>query len=82
MTEAELIYAIEAARGGMGYEAWTIGITDDPGRRKDEHGNPVGWRSWEANSELTARLVEHGFRDKGMKGSPSGRTAPTYVYIF
>ena len=31
MTEAELIHAIEAATGGMGYEAWTIGITDDPG---------------------------------------------------
>ena len=82
MTEAELIHAIELARGGMGYEAWTIGITDDPGRRKAEHGNPVGWRSWQADSGLTARQVERGFRDKGMKGSPGGGTTPTYVYIF
>ena len=82
MTAAELIDAIELARGGMGYEAWTIGITDGPGRRRADHGNPRSWRSWPADSELTARRVERGFRDKGMKGSPGGGAVPTYVYIF
>ena len=82
MTEAELVRAIEMARGGMGYGAWTIGITDDPGRSRAEHHNPVGWRSWQADSERSARLVEQGCRDMGMKGSPSGGVAPTHVYIF
>ena len=82
MTEPALILAVEIARGGLGYEAWTIGITDDPGRRKAEHGNPASWRSWQADSELTARRVEQGCRDQGMKGSPGGGTAPTSVYNF
>ena len=30
MTEAELLRAIEIASGGLGYAAWTVGITDDP----------------------------------------------------
>ena len=81
MTEAALIYAIEAA-AGLSYEAWTIGITDDPSRHRAEHGNPASWRLWQADSELKARRVERGCRDKGMKGSPGGGSASTYVYIF
>ena len=82
VTEAALRLAIEVASGGLGYAAWTIGITDDPGRSRAEHGNPVGWRSWQADSEPTTRLIEQTFRDQGMKGSPAGGSAPTYVYIF
>ena len=87
VTEAGLIRSIERrvieiAREGTGYERWTVGITDDPGRSKAEQGNPLGWRSWRADSEPTARRVEQGFRDKGMKGSPGGGAAPIYVYIF
>ncbi len=81
VTERALIYAIEAATG-LSYEAWAIGITDDPGRQRTEHGNPASWRSWQADREFTARRVEQGCRDKGMKGSPGGGTAATYVYIF
>ncbi len=82
MTERALIYAIEAAKGRLGYAAWTIGITDDPSRRRAEHGNPASWRSWQAESELTARRVERECRDKGMRGSPGGGSASIYVYIF
>ena len=82
MTEAELVRAIEMARGGMGYRAWTIGITDDPGRSRAEHHNPGGWRSWHADSERSARLVEQGCRDMGMKASAAAATGATYVYIF
>ena len=82
MTEAALLLAIEVASRGLGYAAWTIGITDDPGRSRAERGNPVGWRSWQADSEPTARRVEEAFRDRGMKGGPSGGSAPRYVYIF
>ena len=82
LTEAELLRAISGAIGSMGYEAWTIGITDQPGRSRAERGNPASWRSWQADSEFTARRVEQGCRDQGMKGSPGGGTAATYVYIF
>ena len=82
MTEEALLRAIGVARGALDYEAWTIGITDNPGRSRAERGNPASWRSWQADSEFTARRVEQGCRDKGMKGSTGGGTAATYVYIF
>ena len=82
MPEAALIYEIEVARAGMDYEAWTVGITDNPARSRVEHGAPVGWRSWPADSELTARRVEQGCRGKGMKASAAGATGAAYVYIF
>ena len=81
MTEAEVLRAIEIARGGLGYAAWTVGITDDPGRSRAEHDNPVGWRSWRADSEPPTRRVEQAFRDQGMKESPAGGSASIYVYI-
>ncbi len=67
------------------YSIWTIGITNDPERRKDEHdtGNKVKhWKDWKANSESDARTIEKYFLDKGMKGDTGGGTTPTYVYIF
>ena len=82
MTEAALLPAIRVASGGLGYAAWTIGITDDPSRSRAEHGNPVGWRSWQGESERTTRRVEQALRGQGMKGTPGGGSAPTYVYIF
>ena len=82
MTEAELLRAIGVARGSLDYKAWTVGITDNPARSRVEHGAPVGWRSWPADSELTARRVEQGCRGKGMKASAAGATGATYVYIF
>ena len=82
LTEEALLRAIGVARGALDYGAWTIGIADDPGRSRAEHGNPASWRSWEADSEITARRVEQGCRDRGMKGSARGGAAATYVYIF
>jgi len=61
---------------------WTIGITDDPERRKKEHGNPSHWRNWDAVLETSARNIEKYFLDKGMKGDTGGGTYPHYVYIF
>jgi len=32
------------------YTRWTIGITEDPDRRKEEHKNPAMWFQWQAGS--------------------------------
>lgn len=64
------------------YTIWTIGVTDDPGRRKEEHGNPKYWMQWDADSETEARNVEKYFLDKGMKGGRFGPGTADYVYIF
>ncbi len=85
MQESELIQAI-----GIGittFSHWTIGITDDPTRRKSEHDSKGEdtkyWRDWKADSETIARNVESYFLNKGMKGGTGGDVGhPTYVYIF
>ncbi len=64
------------------YSVWTIGVTDDPPRRKREHGNPTAWYQWDADTEQAARNVEKHFLDKGMKGSGGGLGRADYVYIF
>ncbi len=61
---------------------WTIGVTDDPVRRKSEHGNPAGWHHWDADTEQAARNVESYFLGKGMKGGGGGLGRADYVYIF
>ncbi len=64
------------------YSIWTIGVTDNPTRRKGEHGNPSAWRHWNADTEQIARDVEAYFTAKGMKGDTGGRGDADYVYIF
>ena len=38
-SESQIISEIESIV--VHYPSWTIGISDDPDRRKREHGNPV-----------------------------------------
>ena len=64
------------------YSAWTIGVTDDPDRRRREHDDPEVWYHWDAGSEQVARDVEAYFLDKGMKGDTGGGGGADYVYIF
>ncbi len=64
------------------YSLWTIGVTDDPVRRKSEHGNPKHWHQWDADTETAARNVERYFLAKGMKGGTGGTGGADYVYIF
>lgn len=80
-SESEIKSAIEGLVGGN-YSIWTIGVTDDPARRKTEHGNPQHWHQWNADTEIAARNVEKYFLDKGMKGAPGGAGRADYVYIF
>ena len=80
-SESEIKSAIERIVGGR-YSVWTIGVTDDPARRKREHGDPLTWYQWNANTETAARSVERYFLDKGMRGSAGGPGRADYVYIF
>ncbi len=79
-TESAIIAAIEAKV--TSYGMWTIGVTDNPDRRRREHGNPSVWYQWDADSQQAARNVEAYFLDKGMKGGTGGVGRADYVYIF
>ena len=81
MTESAIKSAIERIVGGT-YSIWTIGVTDNPTRRRGEHGNPNTWHQWDADTETIARDVERYFKEKGMKGDIGGGGSADYVYIF
>jgi hypothetical protein len=86
MNESEIMQAIKQKVGTTEYKIWTIGITDNPERRKSQHDtegkNTTHWKDWKADNESIARNVEKYFLDKGMKGSTGGGEHPTYVYVF
>jgi len=85
MRESEIIGAIDArVRNSktVDYSIWAIGITNDPDRRRGEHGEPEYWMSWKGDTETIARNVESHFIEKGMKGGTGGGERPTHVYIF
>jgi hypothetical protein len=86
MDETQIKSAIEKKRGSTPYAIWTIGITNDPERRKNEHKsegkNVTHWSHWYADSESIARRVEDHFLNKGMKGGGGGGENPRYVYVF
>ena len=67
------------------YSLWTIGVTDDPEIRREEHegnGKDVNdWEHWIADSKRATREVEKHFIDLGMQGVGGGGDAE-YVYIF
>jgi len=85
MTEQEIISAIEGHIAGR-YSSWTIGVTDQPNERKQQHerdGKDVScWHQWDASTESAARRIEHYFVDKGCKGAGGGLGNANYVYIF
>ena len=84
-TETQIKAAIEKRVNSTekkDYSIWTIGVTDDPTRRKAEHGSPKYWMQWNADSETAARNVEKYFLGKGMKGGTGGSGKADYVYIF
>ena len=64
------------------YSLWTIGVTNEPVRRRIEHGSPKRWYQWNADTETAARNVESYFIAKGMKGVPVGPGHANYVYVF
>lgn len=79
---------LKDAIGNRG-SAWTIGITNDPERRRKEHEqdgkNTTSWREWEADTKSDAEEAERHGLDNGMKGGTGGNvdgSKTVYVYIF
>lgn len=85
MTEKDIMSAIGNHIGGN-YSSWTIGVTDRPDERKEEHkkeGKDVSyWHEWDASTESVARRIESYFINKGCKGGGGGLGDANYVYIF
>lgn len=89
MDKASIVNAIishvESAKT-KDYSLWTIGITQNPIDRREDHGNPAYWQSWEAVSLDDAQEIEsHFINEKGMVGGTGGDLhllLTTYVYIF
>lgn len=79
--EAAIDQRVRSAKTAK-YSIWTIGVTDDPDRRKGEHGSPKHWMQWSADSETAARNVEAHFIAEGMEGGTGGGGKANYVYIF
>ena len=68
------------------YSTWTMGITNTPKIRKDQHDNEgkdvKHWKDWSTDNEKDGKDIEEYFLDKGMKGDAGGRGYASYVYIF
>lgn len=59
-----------------------VGLTDDPNRRKTEHGNPTDW--WQKgpfSTEREARDWEKDMLSKGYRGDTGG-AGWRYGYTF
>jgi hypothetical protein len=79
-SEAAIQAAIESLVSN--YSRWTIGITDDPERKKSEQGNILVWREWYADTETEVRNVESYFIAKGMERATDGGGIADCVYIY
>ncbi len=84
MTQQQLITNIER-RIRANYEAWKVGVTDDPLRREREFEargeRTTWWQHWSAESESTARAVADFFAGKGCELAPDGSPNSVYIYI-
>ena len=80
--EADIKAAIEKITTGKRYEVWTIGVTDNPTLRREEHGRPTIWHYFDVDSAEEALNVEKSYRAKGMKGyTGSAKGNPDFLYI-
>ena len=86
MSYNDIINAINNKVGGTSYSAWTIGVTDKPFTRREEHesdGDDVSsWSHYPTDNEDIGREVEKHFLDLGMKGGTGGGGNAEYVYVF
>ncbi len=59
-----------------------VGLTDEPDRRRQEHGNPSDWYQKIFNNEYEARIWEKEMLAKpGYTGGPGGE-GWRYGYIY
>jgi hypothetical protein len=77
-----LAQTIEAAIRPVPYRKWTVGVTDNPGRRCQEHGCPSIWQHWPTPNEQVGRYVESYLLKQGMRGDSGGGGHAGYVYVF
>ena len=89
MDKSQIISEIESRVSRakkVDYAIWTVGVTDNPDTRKNQHdsdGKEIKhWMNWSTNSEKDGRDIEEYFLDKGMKGDTGGGGSARYVYIF
>ena len=82
---SEIEYRTSRSKTGD-YSTWTIGITDTPKIRKDQHDNEGKdvnhWKDWSTDNEQDGRDIEENFLDKGMRGDAGGEGSVRYIYIF
>lgn len=86
MSYNEIVDGINLKIGSTSYSIWTVGVTDDPDKRKQEHHNDgenvTYWTQWRTDTEKVGRDVEKHFLDLGMKGGTGGGGRAGYVYVF
>lgn len=86
MNYNEIVKAINDKIGSIGHSMWTIGVTDYPKTRKNQHEsdgkNIEYWSQWKTDSEKVGRDVEKHFLDLGMEGDAGGGGDAGYVYVF
>jgi len=75
---------IETLKSGV--HVWSIGITNDPEKRREDLKFPPLWKHWPANTLYEATIVfEYFTRDLKIQpdtGSEYSRGEKAYVYIF
>jgi len=86
MSYDDIIYAIDRKISGSSYSSWTIGVTDDPYKRRDEHENDgedvTHWTHYPTDNEDVGRNVEKHYINLGLKGGTGGGGNAGYVYVF
>lgn len=67
-------------------KVWSIGITSDPEKRREELNSPALWNHWPANSLDEAKIVfEYYTRDMMLQpdtGAEYSRGEKSYIYIY
>ena len=60
-----------------------VGLTDDPERRRREHGNPFVWRQFRMSSTNGAEFAENWLiKVWAMKGGTGGHSSGSFLYYF
>lgn len=61
---------------------WYVGLTDDPDRRRQEHGNPPDWKQTKFTMEAEARAWENKYVGKPDYQGGTGGGGWQYGYWF
>lgn len=91
MTEkSTLVFEIDVVVGAN-FDAWQIGLTNDPARIKRQWKDKADlsrWHQWQADSLDDAREIQTTFINNGMRPAVEAEPEvlsdvfPAYVYVF